>query len=101
MAPSRSAHVRLTSTLIHFLLCFVIVMQMLGTTTSLWTFDFETGVVEASLQEGFSLTADPIVPTAPLSTPISSDIATRLRSVLLETHFFRPPHSQRPPMALT
>ncbi|HSA61986.1 MAG TPA: hypothetical protein VLE03_07075 [Nitrospiraceae bacterium] len=101
MAPSRSAHARLTSTLIHFLLCFVIVMQMLGTTTSLWTFDFETGIVAASLQEGFSLTADPIVPTAPLSTSRSGDIATRLRSVLLETHLFRPPHSQRPPMALT
>lgn len=100
MASSRSAHVRLTSALIHFLLCFVIIMQMLGTTTSLWTFQFETDLVEATLQEGFSLTANLMVPVSLFSTRHRVELSMRLRSVLLEETFFRPPHSRRSTMSL-
>lgn len=100
MVPSRSAHVRLTSTLLHFLLCFVIVMQMLGTTSSLWTLDFETDIVEASQLEGFSLTADVSIPQPLLTTSGSRELSHLFPSLLPEDRLFRPPHASRSTMSL-
>ena len=100
MAPSRSAHVRLPSTLILLLLCVVIVMQMLGTTTSLWTFDFESGTVETALQEGFSLPADVSIPLPFLATSGDVELARPIRSLLTEATLFRPPLAPRSPISL-
>ncbi len=97
MAPTRSTRLSAISILVNSLLCFVILMQMLGTTTSLWTFDFETDVLEASLQEGFSVPPSQVPPT-PIFTALPAVQSSAVPpSVLLEETLFRPPYFQRPP----
>jgi hypothetical protein len=91
MAPTRSARYRLISILFNAFLCFVIVMQILGATTSFWTLGFDADLLGASVLEGLSL-----IPThVTLSTLIHAEpyheALTRLPSFLLEDLLFRPP----------
>ena len=97
MAPTGSAHIWLGSRLIYGLLCLAIVMQMLGTPTSLWTLDFDADLVEASLLEGFSLLPSHMALSPILVTQEYIESSTPFLSVLLEHTLFRPPyfHSSR------
>ena len=99
MAPTRSAHIRLVSRLIYDLLCVAVVMQMLGTPTSLWTLDFETDIVEASLLEGLSLPPSQVTLSPVLTKHHYLESSFRIQSVLLEEILFRPPYLQRSPMS--
>jgi hypothetical protein len=100
MAPLRSAPIRLFPTLLHALLCFVVLMQMLGAPISLWHPDVPGDLVKASLLEGFSLVPGrfTIPPTSPLFYSVAS--ASMRPSILLSDSLFRPPSRQRPPMPL-
>jgi hypothetical protein len=89
MAPTRSAH--LTSIAFYGLLCFVIVMQMLGATASFWTLEFESDLVRTSFLEGLSLIPPPITLLAVLHAVPYQDTVPPLPSTLLENMFFRPP----------
>jgi hypothetical protein len=95
MIPARAINFFSCPSLIAVALCFCVVMQVLGTPTSLWTMEFETDMVSASLLEGFSLPTDLVI-SAP--TPLSSrrvESSGSLWSVLLEHTLFRPPDTQR------
>lgn len=92
MAPSRSTHVRLIPTLLYGLLCFVIVMQMLGTPTSLWTLDFQADIIGASLLEGISLPPHHEIPSPAPTTHQHIESSIRVHSILLEETLFRPPY---------
>lgn len=91
MAPMRAARLHLGSILICSLLCFVVVMQMLGAPTSLWTLDFNTDLIDSSLLEGLSLPPHPVIfsPFVVTSVPIESSKTTS--SALLDDTLFRPP----------
>lgn len=100
MAPTRSPHVRLIPALIHSLLCCVIVMQMLGTPTSLWTLDCETDLAESSLLEELSLPPSHVSLSPVFVGQHYLESSTRISSVLLEETLFRPPSFTRSPMSL-
>jgi hypothetical protein len=100
MASSRSAHVRLISILVYFLLCFAVVMQMLGTPTSLWTLEFETDLVEASLFEELSLPQSHVVLFPDPTTHQRFELSNRVHSLLLEETLFRPPSCPYPFMPI-
>lgn len=98
MAPTRSA--RLISILFYGLLCFVIVMQMLGATTSFWTLEFESDSVRASFLEGLSLTPPPITLSTAVSAVPYQETVAPLPSTLLEDILFRPPYGQSSALSL-
>lgn len=100
MAPTRSASIRLLPTLIHASLCFVVVMQMLGTPASLWQLNVPTDLVEASLLEGLSLIASSLTPQPIVATDSTLEPFRVGPSVLLGENLFRPPSHPRPPMSL-
>ena len=100
MAPTRSAHIRFGSILIHGLLCFAVIMQMLGTPTSLWTLDFDADLVEASLLEGLSLPPSHVTIAPILVIRQHLESSMPFPSVLLEHTLFRPPYLQGSPMSL-
>jgi hypothetical protein len=100
MTPSCSAHVRLISILVYGLLCLAVVMQMLGTPTSLWTLDFETDLVEASLLEGFSLPPSLVVLSPVLTAQRHLESTVRTHCLLLDVTLLRPPSFLSPSISL-
>ncbi|ALA58844.1 hypothetical protein [Nitrospira moscoviensis] len=100
MAPLRSTSIPPVSTLFHVLLCFVVLMQMLGAPLSLWQPDVPSDLVKASLLEGFSLIPSrcTVPPTIALYRSLER-FMTR-PSVLLGDSPFRPPLPYHPPMSL-
>jgi hypothetical protein len=92
MAPTRSARIRLILVLFHSLLCFVIVMQILGVTTSYWTLGFDSDLITASLSEGLSLTPSPVTLLPVMHAQHYREPVVRLPSILFEDIPFRPPY---------
>ena len=72
-------------------LCICVVMQMLGTTMTLWNFDLQLDPVNAPLLEGFSLPA--IVPdTEPSANAVLVAPSSERPPHLVSTHaLFHPP----------
>ena|SRR6266498_4076294 len=99
MAPTRSSQIRFVPALLHCLLGFVIVMQMLGTPTSLWTLEFESNTAETTPQEEFSLSASQVTLVPVLTALRYFESSTRIPSVLLEETLFRPPDFRYPPLS--
>ncbi len=74
------------------LVCLGVVMQMLGTTMTLWDFTYQLDPINAPLLEGFSLPASAIsVQSAAVSWRAADHIGT-LHPVLREQVLFRPPN---------
>lgn len=72
-------------------ICLCVVMQMLGTTMTLWDLEFSLDPVNASLLEGFSLPVD-FTELPPLAMVASLFYTAReLRALLQDRTFFRPP----------
>lgn len=91
MAPTSSARIRWVSALFHVFLCIVIVMQMLGATTSFWTLSFDSDLIESSLLEGVSLLPSHVTLSRIVRTEPYHETVAPLPSVLLEDICFRPP----------
>jgi hypothetical protein len=101
MDPSRPAHVQLISILVYGLLCLAVVMQMLGTPTSLWTLDFDADLLEASLLEGFSLPPSQVVLSSVTISQLHLESTARNHFLLLDVTLFRPPSFCSPSISLT
>ena len=99
MAPTRSARIRLVSALFHVFLCVVIVMQMLGVTTSYWTLGFDSDLIAASLSEGLSLTPSPVTLLPVVHARPYRERVVRLPSILFEDILFRPPCDPSPALS--
>lgn len=100
MAPAWSAHVPVSSPIWIALLCFVLVMQMLGAATSFWTLTFSSDPLGAPLLEGFSLPPTGITLIMVVSLLFLHDTAVRLPSILLDDILLRPPSPARHPSAV-
>lgn len=100
MAPLRSASRRVSPLVLPTLLCFVIIMQMLGTPASLWQPDGDFDLVETSLLEGLSLVPHEMT-WPPLVRVFGPPDCFDLRSsLLLGESLFRPPSPYHPAMSL-
>ena len=72
-------------------ICLCVVMQMLGTTMTLWDLEFQLDPVNAPLLEGFSLPADVLDPLPPGAFAFLSYSAQDTQAILQDRMFFRPP----------
>jgi hypothetical protein len=100
MAPMRSVSLRLSSFLVRSLLCFAVVMQMLGTPTSLWTLDLNTDLIQSSLLEGLSVPPDQVTLSPVIVTSVYVESPATTFFVLLAKTFFRPPYEILSPLFL-
>lgn len=99
MAPLCSMFLRSPShTLLHLLLCFVVLMQILGAPTSMWQLEFQDDPLDASALEGFSLISTRAALAPPDHRLRRSDLMLIRSSVLLSNPLFRPPSGPRPLM---
>lgn len=100
MAPMRSVRLCLGSILIRSLLCFAVVMQMLGAPTSLWTLDLNTDLMESSLLEGWSLPPDRVTLSPGIVASVHFESSKEPSFVLLADTLFRPPYDLHSPLFL-
>jgi len=93
MAPMRSTQTSWSRLLFFCLLCITVAMQMLGTTTSLWTLQFASDPVSASISEGFSLTPAQLSLIPRGSTTWLVDPPAANQPILHDEVLLRPPSS--------
>jgi hypothetical protein len=73
-------------------ICICILMQMLGTTMTLWNPEFDLDPVNAVLLEGFSLPASCLGIPPPEVNDFFSDLTLQRRYALPGHTLFRPPN---------
>ena len=91
MLKMRGSFGRVVMAAVFGFICLCVLMQMLGTTMTLWDFDFQLDPVNAPMLEGFSLPAGasdlwPLVEIASLSYSVATT-----QAILQDRMFFRPP----------
>lgn len=74
-------------------LCICVLMQMLGTTMTLWNFELQLDPVNAPLLEGLSLPTALVNATSSLIIAILAISSERLRYLLRSQGLLRPPNS--------
>ncbi len=74
------------------LICVCVVMQMLGTTMTLWDLTYQLDPVNATLLEGYSLPASLISFQPDTIVWSTADASHRLHPILREQSLLRPPN---------